>query len=348
MIKMKSSVKKAITLLAQAAISITILFLLLSGIDFNKTLAVLVRADLLAIALSGLFFILASVAVCFTLYMSLQALEIKLPKATAISAGFGGQLLSDVTPARSGYFATPILLHEMGNVPMKKGLMSVMATGAVNFFVKATLSALALVYFLTRFPFIPSMTNALLIGILLLLVGGVGLTILVWTNYLPKFSKKLSHVPLLKTIVGKLDSLINVFQGGQNQLKSSVKSISVLILTSILLNSVALFLVARSVGIETAYFQDFLFMVPIAAAFMYVPLTFAGLGLQESVYVFILVNLGVLPANALSFALLVRILFTGTDLLGVPSLIKAGTKVTSLFPSDDYEESSLGKTGLSQ
>jgi uncharacterized protein (TIRG00374 family) len=299
------------------------------------------------IAVSGLFFVLASVAVSLTLYASLRALEIKLPKATAISAGFGGQLLSDVTPARSGYFATPILLREMGNVPIKQGLMSVMATGAVNFFTKAIFSTVALVYFLTRFTFDPTMTNALLVGIVLLLIGGVGLTILVWTNYLPQFTKKLSRVPLLRTLVSKLDSFINVFQGGQNKLKSSIRSISVLILASILLNSVALFLIARSVGITTPNFTDFLFMVPIVAAFMYVPLTFAGLGLQESVYVFILINLGAPIENALSFALLARILFTGTDLLGVPSLIKAGTSVTSLFSSDDHEESSLTKTSIS-
>ena len=87
--------------------------------------------------------------------------------------------------------------------------------------------------------------------------------------------------------------------------------------------------------------RDFLFMVPIAAALMYVPVTFAGLGIQETVYVFILTNLNAPFENALSFALLVRILFTGTDIIGLPSLAKTGTRIASMLTGDSKEPPSL-------
>jgi uncharacterized membrane protein YbhN (UPF0104 family) len=60
-------------------------------------------------------------------------------------------------------------------------------------------------------------------------------------------------------------------------------------------------------------------MGPLTAVFMYVPITFAGLGLQEAAYVFLLTNIGAPLEIALPFALLVRLLAVSTDLIGLPS-----------------------------
>lgn len=329
---------RVLTIIVQLVISVAILYLLLQGIDFETTAEIILNVNPVFILISCSFFVFASAVVGLTLHRALQATEVQAPKRTVISASFGGQLLSDITPARSGYFATPVLLNKMGDVPLEKGLMSVMATGAINFFVKAVFSAIAFAYFLNRFVIEAAIANSLLVGISLLLIGGVGLTLLVWTDYLPKITMRLYNVPLLGKLLKKLDSLISIFKTNKNSLKNSVTSIAILFLVSILLNAFALFLIAYSVGVNTLPFQDFMFMVPIAAAFMYIPVTFAGLGIQEAGYIFILTSLGVPFENALTFALLVRIMFTGTDILGLPSLLKTGTGLMNLITREKAPE----------
>jgi uncharacterized membrane protein YbhN (UPF0104 family) len=59
---------------------------------------------------------------------------------------------------------------------------------------------------------------------------------------------------------------------------------------------------------------------------MYIPVTIAGLGVQETGYVLLLTSLGMPFDTAVAFALLARVLFTGTDIIGLPALMKVGFK----------------------
>jgi uncharacterized membrane protein YbhN (UPF0104 family) len=59
---------------------------------------------------------------------------------------------------------------------------------------------------------------------------------------------------------------------------------------------------------------------------MYIPFTIAGLGIQEAEYVLLLTLLGTPSETAVVFALLTRALFTGTDVCGLPAIIKVSFK----------------------
>jgi uncharacterized membrane protein YbhN (UPF0104 family) len=84
-------------------------------------------------------------------------------------------------------------------------------------------------------------------------------------------------------------------------------------------------MIAQALGLTQPTFVDLLFLGPITAVFTYVPVTFAGLGLQEAAYVFLLTSIGAPFEVALPFALLVRIMGLGLDLIGLPSVLKTGT-----------------------
>jgi uncharacterized membrane protein YbhN (UPF0104 family) len=275
------------------------------------------------------FFILSSLAIGFALHSALKSTGAAPPASTTQLANFGGQLLSDITPAKSGYFATPVLLNQLKAVPIEKGLMSVMAVGAINFFIKACFSTVALIYFLSRISIDATMMNAMLIGISLLLIGGIGLTVLVWTNCLASLLQKLSKLPIIGKIIQKLNSIRMTFAKDKAEMRKSAKIIVPSILLSILLSGISLYIVAQAVGLTQPTFQDFLFMGPLTAVFMYVPVTFAGLGLQEAAYVFLLTNIGAPLEIALPFALIVRLIAVCTDLIGLPPLIKTSTGIFS-------------------
>jgi hypothetical protein len=198
--------------------------------------------------------------------------------------------------------------------------------------VKASFSAIALIYFLYKIPSTiidASMTNALLVGIVILLACGVGLTILVWTNYFSGLLLKLCKLPLIGIIIRKLAEIRSMFSKDQAALRSSIKTIVVSVLASILFSGISLFLLAQAIGMTEPTFVDLLFMGPLTAAFMYVPITFAGLGLQEAAYVFLLTGISASPITilpfAVTFALLVRLIAVTSDLIGLPPVLKTSS-----------------------
>lgn len=325
----------------QVAVSILLLIFLFQNVNLTETYKILSSVNLPVLAVSIVFFILSSFAIGFALHGALKATGSAPPLRITQLANFGGQLLSDVTPAKSGYFATPVLLNQLKAVPIEKGLMSVMSVGAVNFFVKAAFSTAALIYFLNRITMETTMMNGLLIGISILLVGGIGLTVIVWTNYLSSLLQKLSKLPLIGSLIRKLGSIRAMFAKDKTALRKSAKTSTASVIASILLSAISLYLLAQAIGLTQPTFQDLLFMGPLTAVFMYVPLTFAGLGIQEAAYTFLLTSIGAPLETALTFALLVRLIATTTDLIGLPPLIKTGTGVLSALNRKEDPNSTI-------
>jgi uncharacterized membrane protein YbhN (UPF0104 family) len=321
--------KRAIIIPIQVAVSILFLYLLFRNVDLAQAQQILTTTNLPLLAVTVVFFLLSSFAIGIGLQSALKATDAAPPFRTTMLANFGGQLLSDVTPAKSGYFATPVLLNQLKAVPIEKGLMSVMAVGAGNFFVKAIISSIALLYFLYRIPATvmdSTITNALIVGIVILLVCGVGLTVLVWTNYLSGVMQKLCRLPLIGQVIKKLQEIRTLFSKDKAAMRKSLGTIVVSVLGSVVFSGISLFLLAQAIGMTEPTLVDFLFMGPLTAAFMYVPITFAGLGLQEAAYVFLLTGISVQPTLilpfAVTFALLVRLIAVTTDLIGLPPLLK--------------------------
>lgn len=124
-------------------------------------------------------------------------------------ARFGGQLLSDMTPARSGYFLTPIFANRLAGIPVDQGIAGVLATGGVNAFVKAVVCLVGLGYFISFLP-LPVVVDSLFVGIAVLLFAGSFLLLLMWEKRMSKLVVKLENLPL---VGAKLHSFTEVFTG---------------------------------------------------------------------------------------------------------------------------------------
>jgi uncharacterized membrane protein YbhN (UPF0104 family) len=336
--KLSPKHRKIALVSVQVAVSILLLYLLFRNVDLVQAQQILSTTNLPILSTSIIFFILSSFAIGFALHSALKATDAAPPFRTTQLANFGGQLLSDVTPAKSGYFATPVLLNQLKGVPIEKGLMSVMAVGAGNFFVKAVISTIALVYFIYRIPadvMNPTITNALIVGITILVVCGVGLALLVWTNYLSGLLQKLCKLPVIGRVIKKLQEIRTLFAQDKAALRKSIATIVISVLGSVLFSGVSLYLLAQAIGMTEPTFTDLLFMGPLTAAFMYVPITFAGLGLQEAAYVFLLTGICGSPETilpfAVTFAMLVRLIAVTTDLVGLPPLLKTSSGLLGLL-----------------
>jgi len=314
----------------QFAIGAAILLWLLQLADATKVLATISTVNPLYLAAAALGFITASTMIALALFVSLKRIGVKTRISDAILASFGGQLLSDITPARSGYFLTSFILNKMDGTPNTSGMAGVVTTGAMNFFVKAALSLIALTYFMRILPISPVIVNGLLAGILLLAAGGFGLLMLLWGRRLPRIFEKLKKLPLFGKAVDRIVEALNDLQEEARNIHGSLVLIALLVILSIVANSAALYFISEALGSGSPTFLDFLLIVPLVSASNFVPVTIAGLGIQETSYVILLALLGTPLEKAVAFTLINRLLFTATDIIGLIPLFKIGIK-TSMF-----------------
>jgi len=317
---------KWLRVLIQLFVGIAIILWLLQLSDIRKVLSLILMINPLSVILASAFFIIASTFTALALYVSIKPIEDSAPMGKIILGSFAGQLLSDVTPARSGYFATPLILKELCSVSIEKGVIGVLTTGIINSFTKVILSVIALIYFIRFLPLDLMIINSLVIGILFFLGGGILLLIVLMENRVLKFATFLERMPVIKDVAIKLIEMLSKIQEGGMSIKKHFPKISVLVLLSLVSNATALQFISEGLDFRSLTLLEFIFVAALVTSLMYVPATIAGLGVQETGYFLLLTLLGMPPEGAVSFALIARILFTGTDIIGLPTLIKVSFK----------------------
>ena len=327
----------------QLVIGIAVLLWLLQLADATKVLTSISTANSLYIFAAAIAFVTASTMVALALFVSLKRIGVKTRMSDAILASFGGQLLSDITPARSGYFLTSFILNKMDGTPNKSGMACVVTTGAMNFFVKATLSLIAIAYLVRILPISSAVVNSLMVGISILAAGGIGLLTLLWGKRLPGFFEKFEKIPIAGKMINRIIAALNDLQEEARKARGSLMLVAFLILLSIIANSTALYFISEALGSGSPTFLDFLLIVPLVSAFNFIPVTIAGLGIQETSYVILLGLLGTPIEKAVAFTLINRLLFTATDIIGLIPLFKIGIKASMLNHAKHEER--IGKFG---
>jgi uncharacterized protein (TIRG00374 family) len=315
----------------QLIVGIALLLWLLQIANVGDTFASILKVNVLNVLVALALFITASTLVGLALYVPLRHANPNVKIRRVVMASYGGQLLSDVTPARSGYFITPILLNRLADIPVDQGMAAVLATGVVNAFVKAVICLVGLGYFVSFLPLPAAIIDSILVGIVFLLVAGTFLLLLMWEKRLSKLVVKLENLPLVgKSLHGFTEMFTNVQQEGV-KVKRSLFIVTFLVLASLFLNAVALFFVFNGLWHSSLSILDFFFVASFASVLTYVPITIAGLGVQEAGYVILLqLLLGLPPTTVdprlLAFAFIARALFTGTDIIAIGPLIRVGFK----------------------
>jgi uncharacterized membrane protein YbhN (UPF0104 family) len=305
---------------------------LLQVANIGDTFSAILQVNVLYLLAAASLFILSSTLVALALYVPIKQTNPKAPMGKVVMASFGGQLLSDVTPARSGYFLTPIFVNRLADVPIEQGMTGVLATGAINALLKASICLIGLGYFISFLPLPPAVVNSLIVGVAVLLVAGVFLVLLMWEKRMAKVVAKIEAIPLVGKKLHKITDMFANIQTQSSKVKRSFGVVAILILASLAVNAAALYCVFIGLWHTPALsLVDFFLLASFASALTYVPITVAGLGVQETGYVLLLqlllgMSLTVIDPKLLAFAFITRILFTGTDIIGLGPLIKVGLK----------------------
>ncbi len=335
-----------VKIVIQLIVGVAILLWLLQLANSGEVFAVILQFNPINLIGAIAFFITASTFTALALCTTLRRSNPTAPLWKMIMASFAGQLLSDVTPVRSGYFLTPVFLNQLANIPVEQGMTSVLATGGINSLVKVIVCLIGIGYFASFLPLPAEITNSLLVGIVVLLVAGILFLLLMWVKRLSKWVAKFEKIPLIGKSLSKFTEMFSNVQNEGQKIRYSLIFVASLVLLSLLSNATALYFVFYGIWhYPSLHLLDFFFIAAFASVLTYIPITIAGLGVQEAGYVLLLNILLGLPLSSVNpslvaFALITRALFTGTDIIGVSPLLKVGLKPKSQEPVQEVKSTS--------
>jgi len=300
---------KKLLRVAQYFAGIAILAFLLYSIKGD--LKNLRMVDLRLFLLSIFMYDLLNVVLSYRVYYLLKKIGYRTKLSCVFLANLGGMVAGDATPGRSGYVLTAKLLDRCG-VPASDGMAAVIAPQGIDFIVKGVGASLAIV--------ILGFSNPLA-GLVVVAVGGIILAF-IWYEKSIHFAKKLAPNFVL-SILDKsgISGIVSGMVKSGVETRRFAPQILMLCLFGWIFVGAQWMFVGHSCGVLFPVYVYFL-LQPLISALMFVPVTPAGLGIMESGAVVVLYALGIPPAKAAVFAILIRLSCVLADLPGVVAWLK--------------------------
>ena len=320
------------------------------GVDYIYSKILTVNIEFLLLA----FFMYFGINVLFAIRLRrvLSKNGVKTSFGKTLLAQYAGMLTSDVTPGRSGYVLTPVYLRDQG-VPTSKGLSSVLGIQTFEFLIKVAGGVGAVLLLVTTVPtstwnsIFPTQVAGINIGLLLailgiglMMVGAVVLAAFTWSKRAISVFDKISNWKYIKRFTGGLIGKLEEYKESSGSTSKAIPEIIVLSIACWLLKGFEWWFLGYALGISqltASWWLAFFLIHPLVTALAFIPITPAGIGVQEFGIVGILGLLSVTAPIATVFALLARGLLIFEDLIGVPQIVKS----TSLLFSHKKPEQGL-------
>jgi len=314
------------------------------GIDQLVQALVKVRVEYLVLAFACYF----GINLLFTVRLRrvLKKDGVKTSFGKTLLAQYAGMLTSDVTPGRSGYVLTPIYLRDQ-NVPTSKSLSSILSIQTIEFLVKVVGGVGAVIFLLQfvtfarwdqAFPSFMGINSGLflaIIGITLMMVGASVLAAFTWSQRAISIFNRIANWRFLKRFTGGLMGKLEEYKESSQKNRKAIPEIFGLTLACWILKGFEWYFLALSLNIVFPGLNPFFmwlafFLIhPLVTALGFVPITPAGMGIQEFGIVGILALLFAFPvadatfASLGAFAILARGVLIFEDLAGVPQIVKS-------------------------
>lgn len=290
--------KKYLIFFVRCLVSISLIWYLLSRVEFSAVFASIKSADPLWLVLSfitlGIGKILTSVR--WQLLLNAQGVSIRL--ISLIASVYIGQFFNSFLPTTVGGDAIRAYDTAVQSKQTTKSVISVFADRLIGVFALALLSVVALLvgYFSGQevsFYFLPVLLVFLFVSFGVVLVFNVRLASAAdrLLNYLrlPKAARSLQEA---------FDSL--------QILKARPRVLFYAFLLSLLLQvNVILFYyfigVSLDLGVSLLYFS---IIVPVVLVVLLLPFSINGIGIREGIFVYLLTQLGVEPQDAIALSLI--------------------------------------------
>jgi uncharacterized protein (TIRG00374 family) len=314
-----------------ALVSVALIIGVLYYIGADKIVAEFAHIDYFYLLISIVFLMFMHFAMTYRIKILLEECGVKTKFREIFFSHMCGMLLSDFTPARSGYFATVAALRYNHGVPSDKAMMAILGPQALDFLAKVIAGTTAILYITFYVLKIDDVKYIFLSAFLMLVMVAVMVLLLFSKRFLALFSFA-NKIPLTRRIYGMFDKM----QDHSHIVIRKLPHLLVLLAISWSAKAISWYFVAKSLGINlTLPFPEivfYYFIQPAITILEFIPSpTIAGLGLSEGGGVLLFSVFGVSAAKAASFVFLARIKTTFVSLIGVPETLKVAKSLKSDF-----------------
>ncbi len=340
----KRFLKYAVQIIAMVAIFGLLLWYVGIGSLYQALLTIKVEYLLLA------FVMYFGINIFFTIRLRrvLAKDGVKTSFGKTLLAQYAGMLTSDVTPGRSGYILTPVYLKDQ-NVPASKGLSSVLGIQTIEFLAKVAGGVGAVLYLVQMVPLqtwndvfnnqtILGVNIGLIfagLGIALMLTGAILLAAFTWSRRAIGLFDRVANSKYLKRFTGGIMGKLEEYKESSHSTKKAIPEIVGLTMVCWILKGFEWYFLGLALGITNVPWEAYFLIHPLVTALAFVPITPAGVGVQEFGIIGVLGLLGVGIAPAGAFALLARGLLIIEDLIGIPQIVKSTSLIfTRKKPQD--------------
>ena len=323
---------------------------IIRGVDYIYTTILTIKIEYLLLA----FLMYFGINLFFTVRLRrvLGKNNVKTSFGKTLLAQYGGMLCSDVTPGRSGYVLTPVFLRDQ-DVPTSKSLSSVLGIQTFEFLIKVVGGIGAVILLVTTVPaktwsiIFPTQILGVNIGIIvaglgisLMMVGAIVLAAFTWSKRAISIFDRIANWRLLKRFTGGLMGKLEEYKEASGSTSKAIPEILALTSVCWVIKGFEWWFLGYALGVSQltwTWWLAFFLIHPLVTALAFIPITPAGIGVQEFGIVGILGLLGVAAPLAGVFALLARGLLIFEDLAGVPQIVRS----TSLIFSPKKPETNL-------
>ncbi|MCX8174582.1 MAG: flippase-like domain-containing protein [Candidatus Micrarchaeota archaeon] len=295
--------KPAELVLSAAALVAIFLFL-----DARRLLSIIAGADIWLFAAACAAYFCTVLLMTYRIRYVLGRMHEKIGYVESFKANWGGLLASDFTPARTGYFVTPLLLRTNAGIPLEKGMATVVIPQIPEFFFKAVGASAGILLLLASAPNLQNGSDFLWLGVLVMLFFCVAMWIVLFVPRAVEIARGFGFLPLVREIC----DFVSQIQANRMKVKEAFPRVVLISVAIFILKGIEWYLFGASLGIEfssVALPPIVIFMVlqPLVTIFQFAPFpTAAGLGLAEGSAAVAMALLGIPAELAVAYALLIR------------------------------------------
>ncbi len=313
---------------------------ILKGLDYLYTTILTIKIEYLLLAFLMYFGINIFFAIRLRRVLAKDGVKTSFGKT--LLAQYAGMLTSDVTPGRSGYILTPVYLRDQ-NVPASKGLSAVLGIQTIEFLAKVAGGVGAVIFLVQTVPtqtwdtvFLHQTILGVNIGIIfsvlgiaVMLTGAIVLAAFTWSKKAIGLFDRIANSRYLKRFTGGIMGKLEEYKESAHSTRRAIPEIIGLTAICWILKGFEWYFLGYALGITNVPWIAYFLIHPLVTALAFIPITPAGIGVQEFGIIGILGLLGVPVGTAGVFALLARGLLIIEDLAGVPQIVKSAGLIFS-------------------
>lgn len=296
-------------------------------IDINSFIGTLKETKLVFVVLAMFVYLVGLFFGIIRHKHILNNLNKKIGILKLFGAHLGGMLASDITPGRTGYFVFPFLVKK--EITATTGMSVIVSLQVFDFLFKVVSSIIGLIIIAYLVKLNEIILSAVLIGIFIVIIFSVIMMLALWSKRSMAVFKFGSKFPWIGKYILKFEDKIGTFQQESGQIKKILPQLLLLSIPPWFLKGLEWYLIGLAVGFGFPFWL-YLFLQPLITIVQFVPITPAGLGLQEGGSIFIFVLLGATVESSLLFSFLSRGILILVDLLGLPMLLKRGINILKI------------------